>query len=174
MRGRALLVGLITLAVAAPLSVGTAVAADGDRTNADGVVDGDLTDVDEVREMADSYNRHADGVSLGPATSQLANNAVNLHVTDAESGETVVYSFRMGADRNITDVAEGENPDANLRMDASASTVEAIADADDPAAAFRGAYASDDVSIEPTGFAEGGAVKWTFWTASDHLKGVLF
>ncbi len=169
-----MVVGLVALLVTTPLGAGSALAA------ADGASDGgevssdDLTDVDKVRKMAASYNRHADEVNLGPATSQLTNNVVNLYVTDAEAGETVVLSFRMGPDKNITHVAEGESPDANLKMETSMSTVEEIAEADNPAAAFRDAYATDEISIEPTSFGKGGVVKWTFWTAADQLKGVLF
>ena len=173
-RTRLLAVGLVALLIATPLSAGAVLAADAGASNDEEVSADDLTDADKVREMAASYNRHADEVSLGPATSQLTNNVVNLYVADASSGETVVFSFRMGADKNITDVAEGENPDANLRMETSMATVEGIANADNPAATFRDAYATDEISIEPTGFAEGGVVKWAFWTAADQIKGILF
>lgn len=171
---RVMVIGALALALAAPASAGAALAApDGEVASGD-----DLTDVDRVREMAAAYNRHADEINLGPATNQLANNVVNLRVTGAESerggAETVVYSFRMRADRNITDVSTGADPDANLRMETSMSTVEAVAGADDPAATFRDAYATDEISIEPTSFGKGGAVKWTFWTAADRLKGILF
>ena len=169
-----LIVGLVAVLVATTLGTGTALAAEDGESESGEVSGDDLTDVDKVRKMAASYNRHADEVSLGPATNQLANNVVNLYVTDASSDETVVFSFRMGADKNITNVAEGESPDANLKMETSMSTVEEIANADAPAAAFRDAYASDDINIEPTGLGKGGVVKWTFWTAADQLKGILF
>ena len=162
---RAFVALAVVLLVVAPLSAGTAL---GQSAAAD------APDVEKVRQMAEKYNERADEVNLGPASSQLTNNVVNLHVADESSGETHVYSFRMDGQKRITDIAEGENPDANLRLETTMATVEAIAAADNPAAAFRDAYATDDISIEPTGFAKGGLVKWTFWTATDGLKSLLF
>ena len=163
---RALVALAVAVLIVAPLSAGTALAQDAS--------DGGVPDVEKVRQMAEKYNERAGEVNLGPASSQLTNNVVNLYVVDESSGETHVYSFRMDGQKRIIDIAEEKNPDANLRMDTTIATVESIAEADNPATEFRDAYASDDISIKPTGFAKGGVVKWTFWTAADGLKGLFF
>jgi len=126
--------------------------------------------------MTESFNEGVADVDLGPAGDRLAGRTANVYVDTPEGREG--FSFAMDERNRITNLQPRTVEDADLRMVTDRTTVRAIASADAPAAAFRDAYRTGDVTIR----ADFGAVEaatsgrlldWGFWTAADLFKGLL-
>jgi hypothetical protein len=109
-----------------------------------------------LEEMVPAYNENAGAVDLGPVN--LAG-TTNVYIADGSS-ETV-YSVTMDERNRITALDDSRSDDAVRKITTDRATLESIAAAADPAAAFRDAVANDDIVIsgEDGQFVEG--VKWT-------------
>lgn len=112
----------------------------------------------EFEGMVAVYNESITAVDLGVAGDQLANERVNLVVTDAD-GATATFSFRLDGQLRMTELAQGPRSDATLRMSLDRATFDEILTADNPAVAFRDAVAEDDIRFSGVGTTN--AVKWT-------------
>ena len=108
--------------------------------------------------MVAAYNESITGVDLGIAGDQLANERVNLVVTDAD-GDTATFSFRMDSQLRMTQLSQEARSDATLRMSADRQTFNETLTADNPAVAFRDAVAGGDIRF--SGIGTGNAIKWT-------------
>lgn len=111
---------------------------------------------DQLSSYVDAINEDLRGRSLGVAGRQLRGERVDLHV-DTESGQAA-FSFRTTADGTISEFARGTRDDATARMDTDGATVDRLAAADDPIAAFQRAYADGHVTI--TGIGPINTVEW--------------
>jgi uncharacterized Zn-binding protein involved in type VI secretion len=105
----------------------------------------------------DDYNARVQSADLGPIEGQIAAETVNLFV-DTEEG-TASFSFRTDAATRVKAFERGDRDDATLRMETDRATVDRIADAESPVAAFRQAVADGDIRIH--GLGPVNAVKWT-------------
>lgn len=103
------------------------------------------------------YNDRITAVDLGIAGDQLANERVNLVVTDTD-GSTATISFRMDDQLRMTELEQGPRSDASIRLSADRVTFERILDADNPAVAFRTTVTNGGISIDGIGATS--AVKW--------------
>jgi hypothetical protein len=164
------IVGLLLALVVVSSGVAAPVAAQSD-------VDWEDELLDLFETHADTFNEQIDDVDLGPAGDRLAGKTVKAVVTGEE--ETVVFTFTMDENNHITDLQAGDTGDADLKMTTSKATIERVLNADNPAQAFRDAYANDDIRIKTDyGLGEavtsGRIVDWGFWTAADTFKGVFF
>jgi hypothetical protein len=139
--------------------VGSVTAQNGSQTNPEWGVDL----FESMESMVDDYNAHADSVDLGPVS--LAG-ATNVYVTDGD--EQATYTIYMDSDHRITDLQQGTDPDAARKMTTSRATIDRIASADNPAAAFRSAVESDDIVINGE---SGEVVEQIKWTVINVLKG---
>lgn len=117
----------------------------------------------EMESMVDDYNTHAESVDLGPVS--LAG-ATNVYVVDGD--EQATYTIYMDGDHRITDVQQGTDADAKRKMTTDRATIDRIAGADNPAAAFRSAVDSDDIVISGE---SGEVVEQIKWTIINVLKG---
>lgn len=122
-----------------------------------------------VDEMIPAYNERAGDVDLGPFS--LAG-TTNVYVYDDDSdGDGVpdgteddglaTFHITMDGDNKITAFERGTSDDAARKLTTDRATLERIAAADNPAAAFRSAVGNDDIVIsgESGHFVEG--LKWT-------------
>jgi hypothetical protein len=123
---------------------------------------------EELAPMADAYNENVDTIDLGIAGDQLKERYTNLYVSGP--GGTAVYSFYMDSNLRMSDLSDAPNPDARLRMSTDKATVERIADASNPAAAFRTAVKADAIVI--TG-EDGHPIEKIKWAVLNFLKGLL-
>jgi uncharacterized Zn-binding protein involved in type VI secretion len=121
---------------------------------------------ERLSSYTDDYNARVGSVDLGPVAGQLASESVNLFV-DTEDG-TASFSFRTDATNRIETFERGDRDDATLRMETDRATVDRIADAESPVAAFRQAVADGDIRIH--GLGPVNAVKWTILNG---VKGFL-
>jgi len=112
----------------------------------------------EYEEMVAVYNDSITSVDLGVAGDQLANERVNLVVTDAD-GSTAAFSFRTDGQLRMTEVKQGTRADATIRMSTDRETFNETLTADNPATAFTNAVAEGEITIDGLGTAN--AVKWT-------------
>lgn len=133
---------------------------------------------DEFAGQVQLFNELVGEVDLGPAGDRLADRSVNVYV-DGDDG-TAVFSFAMDERNRITDLRQSARDDADLEVRTDRRTVERIASAENPAAAFRDAYQNGDISINTTGGFTGALtggpskiVDWAFWTAAGVFKGLL-
>lgn len=117
-----------------------------------------------VDEMLPAYNEHAGDLDLGPLS--LAG-TTNVYVNDPDSDGDGLATFHitMDSDNRITAFERGTSDDATRKLTTDRATLERIAAADNPAAAFRSAVANDDIVItgEDGHFVEG--LKWTIVNA---------
>jgi hypothetical protein len=111
----------------------------------------------EYEGMVAVYNESITSVDLGTAGDQLANERVNLVVTD-DDGATATISFRMDSQLRMIDLQQGARSDATLRMSTDRGTFDDILAADNPAVAFRNAVTSGDITFDGLGTTN--AVKW--------------
>jgi hypothetical protein len=120
---------------------------------------------ESLEEMVPVYNENADAVDLGPVT--LAGTA-NIYIEDGDS--VVTYSVTMDDRNRITALDDSRSDDAVRKITTDRETLESIAAADNPAAAFRTAVVDDDIVIsgEDGEFIEG--IKWAVINA---FKGIL-
>mgnify|MGYP006296784237 FL=1 len=109
-----------------------------------------------LEEMVPVYNENADAIDLGPVN--LAG-TTNVYIADGDA--EVTYSITMDERNRITALDDSRSDDAVRKITTDRATLESIAAADNPAAAFRSAVANDDIVIsgEEGHFFEG--VKWT-------------
>jgi uncharacterized Zn-binding protein involved in type VI secretion len=119
----------------------------------------------KLASYVDEYNRAVTSADVGRVGGQLQNEVVNLAVT-TEGGEAV-FSFRTDGQNRIHGLSRGPDEDATVRMETDRSTVDRIADADEPVPAFRRAVVED---VEIHGIGLGNAAKW--WLL-DGVKGLL-
>ena len=123
-----------------------------------------------VNEMLPAYNERAGDINLGPIS--LAG-TTNVYVHDADSdgdgiddgGDTATFRITMDSQNRITAFERGTSDDAARKLTTDRATLERIATADNPAAAFRTAVANDDIVIsgESGHFVE--SLKWTILNA---------
>lgn len=109
-----------------------------------------------VEDMLPAYNERAGDVDLGPLS--LAG-TTNVYVSDGDAVAT--FRVTMDGDNKITAFERGTNADATRKLTTDRATLERIAAAENPAAAFRTALANDDIVVsgEQGHFVEG--LKWT-------------
>lgn len=112
----------------------------------------------EYGEMVAVYNESITSTDLGIAGDQLANERVNLVVTDSD-GSTATFSFRTDSQLRMTEVKQGTRADATIRMSTDRETFNETLTADDPAATFTSAVTEGDIEIDGVGTTN--AVKWT-------------
>jgi hypothetical protein len=112
----------------------------------------------EYEGMVGVYNESITSVDVGVAGEQLANERVNLVVTDT-NGTAATISFRMDSQLRMTELQLGEHPDATLRMSTDRATFDGILAADNPAVAFRNAVTNGDITFDGLGTTN--AVKWS-------------
>lgn len=120
---------------------------------------------ESLEEMVPAYNANADAVDLGPVN--LAG-TMNIYIEDGSS--EVVYSITMDGQNRITALDDSRDEDAVRKITTDRETIETIAAADNPAAAFRDAVANDDIVI--TG-EDGQFVEGVKWAVVNFLKGFL-
>ena len=122
-----------------------------------------------VSEMVPEYNERVSEIDLGIAGDQLADRRVNVYIEDGEG--TAVYSFYMDDRNRIQDLQRGTHPDAQLKITTTREALVRIAEAEDPAAAFRSAARGDAITIAGE---RGHPVEQAKWTVVNALKSVLF
>jgi|AntDeeMinimDraft_5_1070356.scaffolds.fasta_scaffold15261_3 hypothetical protein len=118
---------------------------------------------DSLEEMVPLYNDNADSVDLGPIS--LAGSS-NIYIEDGDS--TITYSLTMDDQNRITELADSPSEDAKRKITTDRATIEALATASNPAAAFRDAVANDDIVI--TG-EDGQTVERIKWAVINAFKG---
>ena len=118
-----------------------------------------------VDEMIPAYNERAGDVDLGPFS--LAG-TTNVYVHDGNV--TATYHITMDGDNRITAFEAGTSDDAARKLTTDRATLERIANASNPAGAFRTAIAEDDIVI--TG-ESGHVVEGLKWTVVNALKGLF-
>lgn len=119
----------------------------------------------ELESMVGDYNANADSVDLGPIS---LGGATNVYVTDGD--ERATYTIYMDDDHRITDVRQGIDEDAKRKMTVDRATIDRIATADNPAAAFRAAVESGDIVVSGE---SGQVVEQIKWTVINLLKGLF-
>jgi len=122
-----------------------------------------------VSEMVPKYNERVSEVDLGIAGDQLADRRANVYIEDGD--QTAVYSFYMDEQNRIRELQRGAHPDAQLKITTTRDVLEAVASADDPAAAFREAVRSDEIRIAGE---RGHPVEQAKWTVVNAIKGLFF
>jgi hypothetical protein len=120
-------------------------------------------------EMVPKYNERVSEIDLGIAGDQLADRRVNVYIEDGD--QTAVYSFYMDERNRIRDLQRGAHPDAQLKITTRIDVLEAVASADDPAAAFRVAVRNDEIRIAGE---RGHPVEQAKWTVVNAVKGLFF
>lgn len=118
-----------------------------------------------VEDMVPTYNENADAIDLGPVN--LAG-TTNIYVEDG--GEERVYSVTMDDRNRITDLDDSRSEDAVRKITTDRATLEGIAAADNPAAAFRSAVANDDIVISGE---DGQFIEGVKWAVVNLFKGLL-
>jgi len=118
---------------------------------------------DSLEEMVPLYNDNADSVDLGPIS--LAGTS-NIYIEDGDS--VVTYSLTMDGNNRITDLSDALSEDAKRKITTDRATIEDLATANNPAAAFRDAVANDDIVI--TG-EDGQTVERIKWAVINAFKG---
>lgn len=118
-----------------------------------------------LESMVPVYNENADSVDLGPVN--LAGTS-NVYIED--NGSVRAYAVTMNADNEITNLSRGHSDDAVRKITTDRDTIERIASADDPAAAFRDAVAEDDIVIAGE---RGHPVESVKWAVVNVLKGLF-
>lgn len=125
---------------------------------------------DDSKSMVSEYNERVDSETLGPASGQLKDEVVNLHVTAADGSEAT-FAFEMNDEHEIEDLQQGTRDDATLKMTTDRATYQRIASAENPASEFRSAVRGDDVKISGIGAVNG--VKWgAINVAADVARGL--
>ena len=122
-----------------------------------------------VSEMVPKYNERVSEIDLGIAGDQLADRRANVYIEDGD--QTAVYSFYMDEANRIQDLQRGAHPDAQLKITTTRDVLEAVASADDPAAAFRVAVRNDEIRIAGE---RGHPVEQVKWTVVNTVKGLFF
>jgi len=122
-----------------------------------------------VSEMIPKYNERVSEIDLGIAGDQLADRRANVYIEDGD--QTAVYSFYMDEANRIQDLQRGAHPDAQLKITTTRDVLEAVASADDPAAAFRVAVRNDEIRIAGE---RGHPVEQVKWTVVNTVKGLFF
>lgn len=122
-----------------------------------------------VSEMVPKYNERVSEIDLGIAGDQLADRRANVYIEDGD--QTAVYSFYMDEQNRIQDLQRGAHPDAQLKITTTRDLLEAVASADDPAAAFREAVRNDEIRIAGE---RGHPVEQVKWTVVNAAKGLFF
>jgi len=118
-----------------------------------------------VDEMLPTYNEHAGDLDLGPLSIAGTTNVYVHDDADSDgdgiSDGTATFHITMDRQNRITAFDRGTSDDATRKLTTDRATLEGIAAADNPAAAFRSAVANDDIVIsgEDGHFVEG--LKWT-------------
>ncbi|ELZ48470.1 hypothetical protein C464_07215 [Halorubrum coriense DSM 10284] len=116
-----------------------------------------------LEEMVPAYNENADAVDLGPIN--LAG-TTNVYVRDGDAERA--YSITMDEQNRITALDDGRSDDAVRKITTDRSTLDGIAAAENPAAAFRTAVANDDIAISGEG---GRLLEGVKWAIINRLKG---
>ena len=118
---------------------------------------------ESLEEMVPAYNANAESVDLGPIN--LAG-TTNIYIDDG--GDDVTYSITMDGDNRITALDDARSDDAVRKITTDRETLESIAAADNPAAAFRDAVAADDIVISGE---NGQIVEGIKWAVINLFKG---
>lgn len=118
---------------------------------------------ESLEEMVPAYNANADAVDLGPVN--LAG-TTNIYIEDG--GSEVTYSVTMDDRNRITDLDDSRSEDAVRKITTDRATIEEIAAADNPAAAFRNAVANDDIVISGE---DGQILEGVKWAVINVFKG---
>ena len=118
---------------------------------------------ESLEEMVPAYNANAESVDLGPIN--LAG-TTNIYIDDG--GDDVTYSITMDGDNRITALDDARSDDAVRKITTDRETLESIAAADNPAAAFRDAVADDDIVISGE---NGQIVEGIKWAVINLFKG---
>ncbi|EMA67779.1 hypothetical protein C461_08629 [Halorubrum aidingense JCM 13560] len=118
---------------------------------------------ESLEEMVPAYNANADAVDLGPVN--LAG-TTNIYIEDG--GSEVTYSVTMDDRNRITDLDDSRSEDAVRKITTDRATIEEIAAADNPAAAFRNAVANDDIVISGE---DGQILEGIKWAVINVFKG---
>ena len=118
---------------------------------------------ESLEEMVPTYNENADSVDLGPVS--IAGTS-NIYIEDGDS--VVTYSLTMDGNNRITDLSDALSEDAKRKITTDRATIEDLATANNPAAAFRDAVANDDIVI--TG-EDGQTVERIKWAVINAFKG---
>lgn len=105
-----------------------------------------------VEDMIPTYNENVDAIDLGSVN--LAG-TTNISVEDGD--EERLYSVTMNEQNRITNPDDSRSEDAVRKITTDRATIEGIAGANNPAAAFRTAVVNDDIVIsgEEGQFVEG-------------------
>lgn len=119
----------------------------------------------EMRSTQTNYNARVDdlyrvrvwGLDLRRAAAVLADERVNVYVTDA-SGRTAAYSFDFDDDVTIHDLRQGPRSDATVRVTVDRSTIERIDSEYTQTRAVREAYLDGEIQI--TGVGTGNWLRW--------------
>lgn len=129
-----------------------------------------------VDEMLPAYNEHAGDLDLGPLS---LSGTTNVYVHDPDSdGDGVddgddglaTFHITMDSQNRITAFERGTSDDATRKLTTDRATLERIAAADNPAAAFRSAVANDDIVIAGE---DGHFVESLKWTIVNAFKGLF-
>ena len=118
---------------------------------------------ESLEEMVPAYNANAEAVDLGPIN--LAG-TTNVYIDDG--GADVTYSITMDDENRITALDDARSDDAVRKITTDRETLESIAAADNPAAAFRDAVANDDIVISGE---NGQIVEGIKWAVINLFKG---
>ena len=118
---------------------------------------------ESLEQMVPAYNANAESVDLGPIN--LAG-TTNIYIDDG--GDDVTYSITMDDENRITALHDARSDDAVRKITTDRETLETIAAADNPAAAFRDAVANDDIVISGE---NGRIVEGIKWTVINLFKG---
>lgn len=128
-----------------------------------------------VNEMIPAYNERAGEINLGPLS---LSGTTNVYVHDADSdgdgvsdGEDLAtFQITMDSQNRITNFERGTSDDAARKLTTDRATLEGIANANNPAAAFRNAIADDKIVISGEG---GHFVESLKWTIVNAFKGLF-
>lgn len=123
---------------------------------------------EDMGTMSDQYNANVDGVEFGIVGDQLDERYVNLYVSGP--GGTAAYSFYLDGNLHMSDLNQGANPNADVKMTTDKRTVDRIVASDNPAAAFRTAVENDEVVIAGE---DGNVLQQLKWGILNLLKGLL-
>lgn len=166
-------VRLATLAVVVTLLVSSVGSVAAQSANPDWAAELETT----VDEMIPAYNERAGDVNLGPFS---LSGTTNVYVYDDDSDgdgvddgtedRTATFHITMDGDNRITAFETGTSDDAARKLTTDRATLERIANADNPAAAFRSAVANDDIVISGE---SGHFVEGLKWTVVNLFKGLL-
>jgi len=124
---------------------------------------GDADLYESLEDMVPLYNENADSVNLGPVSIAGTN---NIYIDDGDS--VVTYSLVINDQNRITALNDSPSEDAKRKITTDRATIEDLATASNPAAAFRTAVANDDIVI--TG-EDGQTVERVKWAVINAFKG---